>query len=159
MQGDALKEHLWLERLAGEWTYEMEAKEADGTPVTDSGRETVRAIGGGWIMCEARSTSADSPLGTAILTLGYDPAKARFVGTFISSYMTHLWIYEGQLDDAGTTLSLSTEGPSYTDDGTTAPYLDTIELRGDDVRVMKGTYQAADGTWREMTNTTYRRAG
>ena len=33
-------------------------------------------------------------------TLGYDPAKKKYVGTFIASVMTHLWIYSGSLDAA-----------------------------------------------------------
>ena len=35
---------------------------------------------------------------TMIMTLGYDPAKKRFVGTFIGSMMTNLWVYEGELE-------------------------------------------------------------
>ena len=45
------------------------------------------------------------------MTLGYDPVQKRFVGTFIGSMMTHMWIYNGTLDAAGKVLTLDTEGP------------------------------------------------
>jgi hypothetical protein len=38
---------------------------------------------------------------TTMMTLGYDPPKRRFVGTFNDSMMTHLWVYDGALDAAG----------------------------------------------------------
>ena len=55
---------------------------------------------------------------TTLMTLGYDPEKKRFVGTWIGSMMTHLWIYDGALDAAGKVLTLDAEGPSFAGDGT-----------------------------------------
>jgi hypothetical protein len=56
-------------------------------------------------------------------------------------------------------LTLSTEGPSYTGDGSMAKYRDTIQLRGDDERVHTSSYQQADGAWHRFMTVTYRRAG
>lgn len=47
---------------------------------------------------------------TTIMTIGYDPHRQRFVGTFVASMMTHLWMYEGALDDGERVLTLETEG-------------------------------------------------
>ena len=68
----------------------------------------------------------------SIITLGYDPAKQRFVGSFIASCMTHLWPYEGTLDATGKVLTLDSEGPSFSGDGTTVKYQDIVEIVDDD---------------------------
>jgi hypothetical protein len=73
-------------------------------------------------------------IGLTIMTLGFDPAKTRFVGTFIGSMMTHMWIYDGQLDAAGKVLTLDAEGPSFTDPAKMAKFQDMIEIKSDDQR-------------------------
>lgn len=153
-------EHRWLERFVGEWTYEMEASEKPGEPpaMMDRGTESARSLQGVWIVCEARSETAEGGgSATSIMTLGFDPAKEKVVGTFIGSMMPYLWIYEGSLD--GDLLTLYSEGPSFTTEGAMAMYRDTIELRGDDHRVMTSSFQGEDGTWTQFMTAHYRRAG
>jgi hypothetical protein len=50
--------------------------------------------------------------------------------------MTHLWPYNGTLDAAGKVLTLDSEGPSFSGDGTMAKYQDIIEFIGDDHRTL-----------------------
>lgn len=153
------KEQEWLQRVVGDWTFVMEAEGAPGEPpIQDSGKETVRSLDEVWIMCENRGPMPDGREVTNIMTIGYDPAKGRFVGTFISSMMTHMWVYEGELDAAGETLTLDTEGPSYTEEGTMAPYRDTIAFRPDGHREHTSSYQREDGSWHKFMTTVYRRA-
>jgi hypothetical protein len=152
------EEHRWLERLVGEWTFEMEAIGQSGEPPhKDAGMESVRSLGGVWVVCEGHGQMPDGSPATSIVTLGYDPAKERFVGTFVGSMMTHLWLYDGELDPAGNVLTLNTEGPSFTDEGKMAKYCDTIELRSDDHRVMTSSVQNADGSWTQFVTSHYRR--
>lgn len=152
------KEHQWLGRMAGEWTYEMEAEAEPGEPpIKDSGTESVRSLGGIWVMCEASGVTPEGDDATSIMSLGYDPERGRFIGTFISSMMTYLWTYEGELDAAGSVLTLDAEGPAYTGEGM-MKYRDTIEFRNDDHRVQRSSYQDADGGWHEFMTTHYRRA-
>jgi hypothetical protein len=92
-----------------------------------------------------------------ILTLGYDPQKERFVGTWIGSMMTNLWGYEGELDPAERVLTLNTEGPNMAGDGT-AKYQETIEVISDDHRVFKSRVLGDDGQWREFMTSHYRRS-
>lgn len=149
-------EHQWLQRLAGEWTYEMEAEGPPGEPpIRETGPESVRSLDGVWMIAE--SQMPDGRAVTSVLTLGYDPARGRFVGTFIGTMMTYLWVYDGELDAEGRVLSLYAEGPSYTEEGQMAKYRDTIEFRGDDERVHTSGYQTADGSWRQFMTMTYRR--
>src|SRR5438045_8337211 len=118
MHAQLQKEHEWLQQLVGEWTVEMEAAMAPGQPPTKvTGTESVRSLGGLWVLCEGRSEMPGGGAGTMLMTLGYDPAKQRFVGTFIGSMMSHMWLYEGTLDSAGKVLTLDTAGPSPAGDG------------------------------------------
>lgn len=155
---EAQEEHRWLQRLIGEWRYEAEGEAGPGEPpFREVGTESVRALGDVWVLLEGRSEAEGGKPSTTLMTLGYDPDKKRFVGTFVGSMMTTLWTYEGELDSAGTVLSLESEGPSFTEPGKTAKYLDTVELRGDDERVMTSRHQAADGSWHAFMTSTYRR--
>jgi hypothetical protein len=149
--------HEWLGRLVGDWTWEMEAEGQPGQPpIRDTGTESVRSLHGAWVLCEAGGSPGGSAE-TSIMTLGYDPDGGRFRGTFISSSMTHLWLYEGSLDPAGQVLTLETEGPSYTGEGGTARYRDTIEIRGDGERVQTSAYHQPDGGWHTFLTIRYRR--
>lgn len=155
MQAELRNEHRWLERLVGEWTSEMEGAAQPGEPpLKHTGTESVRSLGGAWVLCEGQGE-----MGGTVMTLGYDPAKQRFVGTFVGSMMTHMWVYEGELDAAQRVLTLDTEGPSFTDEGKTAKYRDSIEWRSDDHRVLTSRYLGEDGEWREFMTAHYRRTG
>ena len=79
------------------------------------------------------------------MTLGYDPQQQRYVGTWIGSMMTHLWVYDGELDEASGVLTLEAEGPAMAGDGTMARYRDTIEFRSNDHRVMTSSVLGPDG--------------
>lgn len=82
----------------------------------------------------------------SIFTLGFDLAKQRFVGTFVSSCMTHLRPYDGQLDAAHRVLTLDTEGPIFAGDGTKAKYQDIVEFMNKDHYELKSPYQNPDGS-------------
>ncbi|HEX8452857.1 MAG TPA: DUF1579 domain-containing protein [Longimicrobium sp.] len=152
MHVELTKEHQWLEQMVGEWTCEMEAEMSPGGPTdTHKSRETVRSLGGAWVVCEGEMGS-----GRTLMALGYDPAKGRFVGSFIGSMMTNQWIYEGELDESGNALVLSTRGPSV-EDGSITDYRDTIEIRAPDHRVLTSSYRLASGEWTLFMTAHYRR--
>jgi hypothetical protein len=151
-------EHKWLQRLVGDWAVEVEAiMGPDLPPEKSTGTERVRSLGGLWTVGEATGTMPGGGEATMIMTLGYDPAKERFVGTFVGSMMPNMWVYEGALDERGNTLILETEGPSMAGDGSLAPYRDVIEMKSDDHRVVTSHGQGPDGTWMTFMTATYRR--
>ena len=96
-------------------------------------------------------------IGLTIMTLGYDTAKKRFVGTFIGSMMTNLWVYDGALDATGTKVVLDSEGPSFSGDGTMSKYQDTIEIKDANNRVLSSSVQGPDGKWQHFMTSHYRR--
>lgn len=158
MHAEPQQEHQWLRKLIGEWTYESECSMGpDQPPAKFAGTESVRALGGLWMLCEGRGAMPGGGTATTLMTLGYDPTKKRYVGTFIGSMMTHLWVYEGGLDPAGKVLTLDTEGPSFTADGKLAKYQDVIEIKSEDLRVLTSHALGDDGKWLGFMTATYRR--
>ena len=151
------KEHEWLHQIVGEWTMEAECSMGPGQPpMQNKGTETVRSLGGLWVLGEGQSEMPGGGTGTMIITLGYDPQKQRFVGTFVGSMMTHLWVYEGELDAAGKVLTLNTEGPNCAAEGKMAKFKDVIELRSPDHRVMTSHMLGDDGQWHQFMTAHYR---
>lgn len=158
MKTEPQQEHQWLQKLVGEWTYEVETPAKPGEPPEQpKGTESVRSLGGLWILAEGQGKMPDGGAATTMMTLGYDPQRKRYVGTWVGSMMTYLWVYDGALDEAGTVLMLDSEGPSMSDDGTTAKYRDTIEFESDDHRVMTSHVLRDDGTWHGFMTAHYRR--
>lgn len=150
-------QHAWLQRLVGEWTCTVEAAMDEGLPpMTFESTESVRSIGGLWIVAESRGELAGSPF-ASMLTLGYDPEKKAFVGSWIDTMHTHLWTYTGQLDEASGTLTLDTEGPSFEQPGTMGRYRETLQLVAPDHKVFTSSYEKADGTFEPFMRAEYRR--
>jgi hypothetical protein len=144
------KEHEWLHQLVGEWTWESEGHH---------GTETVRSLGGIWIVAEGHGNAADGTASTSVMTLGYSAEKNKYVGTFIASMMTDFWLYEGFIDRDSNALVLDTEGPSVADPSRRARYKDTIRIIDKDNRVMSSSYQGESGAWLEFMTLRYRRSG
>jgi hypothetical protein len=156
MTAEPQKEHQWLQKFVGEWTFEGEATMEPGKPPEKfKGTESVRSLGGLWIVAEGEMPG-DGTTNT-VMTLGYDPQRKRFVGTFIASMMTHLWPYDGALDAAGKVLTLDTEGPNFAAGGKMAKFQDAIELKSDDHRVLTSQMLGDDGKWHRFMTAHYRR--
>lgn len=152
------KQHRWLQKLVGDWTIEMEVSPAPGEPPEKfTGTETVRSLDGIWFLAEGRSPMPGGGEGTTLMTLGYDPQKGRFVGTWIGSMMSYLWVYDGELDAGGRKLSLHSEGPDMTEEGKIVPYKDVIEFLGDDHRTLTSHGLNEKGEWSPFMEVHYRR--
>jgi hypothetical protein len=158
MNAEPQKEHQWLQKLVGEWTSEMEAAMGpDKPPEKFTGTESVRSIGGLWTVGEGRGEMPGGGQAVTIMTLGYDPAKKRYLGTFIGSMMTHMWVYEGEVDPSGKKLILDTVGPDFAVEGKMSKYKDIIEFKSDDHRVLTSQLQGDDGKWTQFMEAHYRR--
>lgn len=152
------KEHQWLQQLVGEWTYEIEGMiEPDQPMETTTGTESVRSVGGLWVMAEGQGEMCGD-MATTLMTLGYSLQKQRFVGTWIGSMMTHLWVYDGELDAAERVLTLHSEGPSMAVEGQMAQYKDVIEFKTPDHRVLTSFCLGDDGQWQQFMTANYHRS-
>ncbi len=150
------EEHLWLHRLVGDWRFEIDCSmDTDQPPTKSIGSEIVHSMGGLWMIGEGISEAPDGTTHTSIMTLGFDPAKNCFIGTFVSSTMTHLWPYTGSLNSEGNILTLDSEGPNLNNDGAMAKYQDKIELVDDHHRILSSQVQGADGLWTKFMTAHY----
>lgn len=154
------EEHRWLQHLVGEWTSEAECIMAPGeAAVTMRGRETVSPLGDVWIIGRGEGEMPGGGTGHTVLTLGYDPAKGRFAGSFIGSMMTMMWLYDGALDADRRVLTLDSQGPDFSTPGRVALYQDIIEVESPDARTMTSRMQDAGGAWHHVMTARYRRVG
>lgn len=156
MKVERRTEHDWLQRLVGEWATGPDEGAAGETP-HPAWTESVRSLHGVWVVGEGRGEMPGGGAATTLTTLGYDPARGRFVGTWIGSMMTHLWIYEGSLDESGNVLTLDTEGPDFTSDGGIVRVQDIIAFEDDDTRTLTARVQDGDGGWKQVMTARYRR--
>lgn len=142
--------HGWLHRFLGEWDYTGEFMGPDGQSFTGRGTEQVRSLGGYWIMGES---VGEMPGGggeaRCVITLGYDPLRERFIGSWVGSMMWHLSLYDGTLSEDGRELVLESEGPAFTGEGT-ALYRDVMIWEDADHRRMETSVQGADGGWTRL---------
>lgn len=147
------EEHGFLKKMVGTW--DVTSEMSGDTPWV----EVVRSLHGIWYVGEG---NGDMPGGegpaTTVLTLGYDPAKGKYVGTWLGSMMDHLWVYEGEVEPDGKTLNLYTVGPSMSGEGM-ADYREQIIFLSDDHRVFNSSAKQADGSWKQFMEAHYRRKG
>jgi Protein of unknown function (DUF1579) len=157
MKTEPQKEHQWLNKLVGEWTYEGEATMEPGKPPEKfRGKESVRSVGGLWVFCEGTGEMPDGCQAVTFMTLGYDPQKGRFVGSWVGSMMSYLWIYSGTLDAEERVLTLDSEGRNFSGEGL-AKYQDIIEFKSADERTLSSQTLGNDGVWNRFMTATYRR--
>jgi hypothetical protein len=150
------KEHQWLGQLVGEWDTEGEVVIApDQAPLKCKGTEVVRSLGGFWVISESETTMMEMPM-KGVMTIGYDPEKEKYTGTWIDSMSSHLWKYEGSVDEAGKTLTLLTEGPNPMAPDQTAKYREVIEVKDQDHKVFTSSIEM-DGQWHTFMTIHYHR--
>lgn len=162
MMPEPQAEHRWLQKLVGDWTYESECSMGPDKPAArSSGTESVRSLGDLWIVGEGQGEMpGGGGLGRTILTLGYDPARGKYVGSWIGSMMTLMWTYEGTRDAGGdgNVLTLDTEGPNFADGGKTRTrFQDIITIVSDDHRTLTSRMLGPDGQWHRFTTAHYHR--
>lgn len=156
MSTPAAPEHGWLHRLLGEWRYESSCAGPDGQPMSATGIERVRSLGGYWVVGESEGTMPGGAPMRCIMTVGFDAAARTFRGTWVGSMMPHMFVYEGALSEDGRTLHLESEGPSMTGEGT-ARYRDSATMVDDDTREVASAVLMPDGSWTTFMSGTFRR--
>lgn len=150
------REHQWLEQLVGEWDTEAEMTMGPGQPPQKmKGAESGRMIGGFWAVLENKGEFMGGPF-TGILTLGYDPEKKKYIGTWVDSVTSYLWKYEGTVDASGKVLTLETEGPCPEAPGELAKFREVLEIKSKDHKVFTSAMQK-DGEWVTIMTIHYHR--
>lgn len=161
MFAEPQEEHRWLQRLEGNWTYEAECAAGSGQIQKHGGVQRIRKLGELWIVGEAQGQMPGGGSATMMITLGYDPQKGSFVGSWVGSMMNFHWIYEGRLDAAKRVLALECDGPSFSEEGRatgrTSRYRDAIEIHDNDYHTLTASVRGEDGSWTSFMTSHYRR--
>lgn len=148
--------HTWLRRMVGNWEYKHTCGQGpEGEPVMTSGTEAISAFSDLWIVGDGEGEIPGVGRMHMRITLGYDPNRGRYIGSWIGSPMGSQFVYEGTRE--GDVLTLDTTGPSFADPRKTARYQDIIELHGDDRRVLRSRCLGENGSWTEFMQGEYRR--
>lgn len=151
-------EHNWLLQLVGNWNFESECNMGpDQPPMKSVGKQTTRSLGSLWTLGEMETDGPGGEPMRSLFTLGFDPAKQRFVGTFVASCMTHLWPYDGELDATRKVLTLDSVGPSFAGDGTMAKFQDIFTVVDRDRYQLTSRHQNLDGSWTQFMSANYTR--
>jgi len=159
MYQEAQREHRWLRRLLGRWSYHSQVTVEPGQPpLALGGSEVGRPLGDLWVLLEGEGEMPDGNRGRWLMTLGYDPRQGCFVGSWTGSMMAHLWLYRGSLDASGNVLTLDTEGPAMNGEGRLAHYRDVIEFLADDRRLLRSEVLGDEGQWHQFQVSEFRRA-
>jgi hypothetical protein len=160
MMSPPVPQHAWLKQLIGNWKMEAECMMGpDQPPSKTTGTETVRAFGDMWVICEGEG---EMPGGAGTMqsrmTLGFDPAKNAYIGTWLGQCMPLLFVYEGTIDAAKPgILPLNTMGPSWADPTKMVRYQDVIEIQSPDRRLLWSQVEAEPGQWMRFMTATYTR--
>jgi hypothetical protein len=146
-------EHEMLRKDVGTWDATVEMFMAPGAPPEVSkGTETVTMMGGFWQLTEFKSEMMGQPFEGRGAT-GYDPAKKKYVGTWVDTMTPGYYTVEGTYDAATKTLTATMEGPDPS--GAVAKTKETTQWKDADSRVF--TMYAPDGTTVGMRITYKRR--
>lgn len=147
------KEHQLLKQFAGEWETHAEMTMVPGEPAIEShGTDSARMLGGFWLVSEMKGECLGETC-NAVMTVGYDSQKQKYVGTFVCSMCDLLWEYEGTIDESGKVLTLECEGPDPTT-GKVVKMRDVIELKDKDHKTLTSYALGEDGQWHSFMSMT-----
>lgn len=139
--------HEWLQQLVGEWETKSECTMFPDQPAMEcSGTINTTKLGGFWVVSRWDGDAMGTPM-KGLQTIGYDPRAKKYVGTWIDSMTDHIWKYEGNVDKAGTTLTLEAEGPDFMRPDNTTLYRDVYEFKSPDEIAVSTLMRDESGNW------------
>jgi len=143
----AQPEHAVLKQEAGEWDVTVESFMAPGQPpVLSKGIETGKMVGDFWLVSDFKTEMMGQPF-TGHGTLGYDPAKKKYVSTWIDSMTPTLSLGESEYDAATRTFTGWLDGLDYS--GKPTKLKTVTAFKDPATRVFTMSLPGPDG--REMT--------
>jgi hypothetical protein len=102
-------------------------------------------LGEFWMMNEFHNEVAGFGM-KGIQTVGYDPSKKKYIGTWVDSATNHLWLYEGTVVD-NKKLVLEAKGPNLVTSGKEALFRDSYEFMSESEIRVTSEMQGEDGKW------------
>lgn len=147
-------EHQRLMANVGTWDAVVEMMDEQGKPQTEKGVSEITAIGGFWMVDDFKSSMGGAPF-HGHGTTGYDPAKGKYVGTWVDSWSTSIMTVEGTYDAAKKTLTMSGMGQGM--DGKPAMHRMVWTEKDANTRVFEMFLPGPDGKEMKVMTITYTR--
>jgi hypothetical protein len=149
-------EHAQLRKEAGVWDATVEMSEAPGQkPQISQGTETATLIANGlWLVSDFKADFGGQPFEGHGVT-GYDPAKKKYVGTWVDTWSTALGTSEGTFDPATKKSTAYMDAPDMT--GKMIKMKMETEWKDDDTRVFTMWSPGPDGKSFPGLKITYKR--
>ncbi len=150
MMGKPTEHHAHLKAQEGVWDATV-----SGMGPESKGTETnTMACGGLWLVSDFKGDVMGMPFSGHGIT-GYDPAKAKYVGTWVDSMTTSLLVMEGTCDKSGKVMTMMGEGPDMM--GKMVKMKMVTEMKDADTRVFTVHMPGPDGKEAPSMTITYRR--
>jgi hypothetical protein len=143
------KQHDVLKQMEGTWDAVARFMTEPGKPMAESkGVETASmGLGGFWLMTEYKGEMNGQPF-TGRGSMGYDQQKQKYVGTWIDSMKSGLFLSEGIADEPGKVFTMIVQG--YCDmQGKAITMKQIMELKDKDSR--KLTFLSPNPDGKDMT--------
>lgn len=149
-------EHQKLAAKAGTWNAALEMMGPDGQPMRSKGTSTMTmGCGGLWLIDDFHAELGGAPFHGHGMT-GYDPAKGKYVGTWVDSMSTSLLTMEGGYDKTGKVLTMTGMAPGMDGKPVSTRYVTTHQDANTDVFEM--FMPGPDGKEMKVLTITYTRA-
>ncbi len=149
-------EHSALGRAEGTWdaSVEISMGPPGSPPQLSKGVETNRLCCGGlWLVTEFKSNPGSPPFEGHGIT-GYEPAKKKYISTWVDSDLTTPMTSEGSYDASGRTLTMR---GSMVSRGKTLQWRDVQVWKDDDTRQFTTFMRGLDGKETPSLSITYTR--
>lgn len=138
--------HEFLKKFTGEWEAVSKGQTAPDQPENVvKGKVTSKMLGGFWVVNEIETYAGEVTV-KGLQTIGYDPEKKKYIGTWVDSMTNFLWKYEGTLDESGKKIMLDAMGPNFMGEGEMTPYRDSYEFKSPD-HIHMTSAAKVDGKW------------
>jgi hypothetical protein len=147
-------EHQLLAAKAGTWDAVIEMAGEDGKPVTSKGVSEYRVCGGLWLIDDFNADMMGMKFHGHGAT-GYDPAKGKYVGTWVDSFSTSVMLLEGTYDAKKKQLTLTGTGPGM--DGKPVVHRMVTTEKDANTQVFEMFMPGPDGKETKMMTITYTR--
>lgn len=152
------EEHKLLEKFLGEWVTSADMSMPDGSPAQAKGKEVCTSLGGLWAIMHGKSSMPDGGEIEYQCGVGYDVSFKGYRGFWVMNMSSHLWKYEGILNEDQTVLTLNCVGPHMVEDGKTANYRDVHTFIDPNNRKMESFYENDRGEWIHFSTTLFKRS-
>ena len=146
-------EHQRLMAEVGTWDAVVVMMSEDGKPETSKAVSEITAVGGFWVVDDFKG-SMEGEAFHGHGTTGYDPAKGKYVGTWIDSSSPSVMIMEGTYDAAKKTLTMSGIGQM---DGKPVMHRMVTTEKDANTRVLEMFLPGPDGKEMKIMTITYTR--